>query len=66
MLLGRPRCTIQNCNGRNKVPNFIYSETLEQFKILLTHPDIVQHTAKYITKNMAIRDFLISKHKNNA
>ena len=49
----------------NKVPNFIYLETREQFKILLTHPDVVQHTAQYITKTMAIRDFLIAKHKNN-
>ena len=50
----------------NKVPNFIYLETREQSNILLTHPDIVQHTAQYITKTMAIRDFLIAKHKNNA
>ena len=49
----------------NKVPNFTHSEILEQFKILLTHPDAIQHTAHYITKTISIRDFLTAKHKNN-
>ena len=49
----------------NKIPNFIFAEIFEKFKILMTYPNVVPYTAHYINSTMRVRDFLIAKHKNN-
>ena len=51
--------------NENRVPHFQHVDTLVKFKILMTHAEIIQHTAHHINTCMLIRDYLLKQHKNN-
>ena len=51
---------------QRNIPHFNSAGTFEQFKILMTNPNVVPETANLINNTMRVRDFLIAKHKNNS
>ena len=51
---------------KNRVPYFQHADTLAKFKTLMTHAQLIQHTAHYINNCMLIRDYLLKQHKNNS
>ena len=51
---------------KENIPHFNSADTFEQFKILMTNPNVVPETANLINNTMRVRDFLIAKHKNNS